>query len=67
MDLKLRLEVQNSVRNWIGYFMSENNIPASTMVDAINSSLVELKDLAYYELLEAMNHNNKLVEENNGE
>lgn len=51
MDLKFKFEVQNAVRSWLGYFMQENKVPATIMVDALSSSLLELKDMAYSELL----------------
>ena len=50
-NLKLKFEVQNAVRSWLGYFMQENKVPASMVVDALNASLLELKDAAYVEML----------------
>lgn len=54
MNLKTKFEVQNAVRSWLGFFMSENNISASVMVDVITSALLELKDAAYFEMIQEM-------------
>lgn len=50
-NLKLKFEVQGAIRSWLSYFMQENKISASIMIDALTASLLELKDIAYAEML----------------
>ena len=51
MKLTKRLEVQTTVKSWIGYFMEQNQISAAEMIDTLNATMVELKDLMYLEML----------------
>ena len=39
-----RLELQNTVRNYLEGIRVQNNVTAAAMEDAINKYLVELKD-----------------------
>lgn len=63
-ELKLRFEVQRAVRTWIAFFMQENNVSASVMTDALSASLLELKDLAYAEMLSEMEAKTNKTNEN---
>lgn len=51
MKLRKRLEVQTTVKSWVGYFMEQNQISAAEMIDTLNATMVELKDLMYLEML----------------
>lgn len=50
-EFETRYRVQSTVENWLNTFMNQNNLPASMMVDAVNSVLVQLKDKATQEFI----------------
>lgn len=50
-EFETRYRVQLTVENWVNTFMSQNGLPASMMVDALNSVLVSLKDKATQEFI----------------
>ena len=51
MNLKNQNEVQLAIKSWLNVFMEENNISAFDMINAINSTLVDLKDLVILEII----------------
>lgn len=50
-EFETRYRVQSTVEGWVNSFMSQNGLPASMMVDALNSVLVSLKDKATQEFI----------------
>lgn len=48
-----RLELQNTVRNYLDGIRVQNNVTAAAMEDAINKYLVELKDKIVSEFIAA--------------
>ena len=50
-EFETRYRVQLAVENWLNTFMNQNGLPASMMVDAVNSVLVQLKDKATQEFI----------------
>lgn len=48
-----RLELQNTVRNYLDGIRVQNNVTAAAMEDAINKYLVELKDKIMSEFIAA--------------
>ena len=50
-EFETRYRVQSTVEGWINTFMNQNGLPASMMVDALNSVLVQLKDKATQEFI----------------
>lgn len=50
-EFETRYRVQLAVENWLDTFMNQNGLPASMMVDAVNSVLVQLKDKATQEFI----------------
>lgn len=50
-EFETRYRVQTTVEGWINTFMNQNGLPASMMVDALNSALVQLKDKATQEFI----------------
>lgn len=48
-----RLELQNTVRNYLEGIRVQNNVTAAAMEDAINKYLVELKDKIVSEFIAA--------------
>lgn len=50
-EFETRYRVQLAVKSWLDTFMNQNGLPASMMVDAINSVLVQLKDKATQEFI----------------
>lgn len=76
MNLQTQYEVKGATQNWVASFMQQHNIPASVMIDALNSVLVNLKDAVIQDMFEesyraqAMAQQatqNKEEEVNNGE
>ena len=49
-ELELQLRVSTTVKQYIGNLMAQNQIPANTMENAINSVLLDIKDVARQEL-----------------
>lgn len=52
MNLQTQYEVKGATQNWVASFMQQHNIPASVMIDALNSVLVNLKDAVIQEIFE---------------
>lgn len=50
-EFETRYRVQSTVEGWVNSFMNQNGLPASMMVDALNSVLVQLKDKATQEFI----------------
>lgn len=50
-EFETRYRVQTTVEGWLNTFMNQNGLPASMMVDALNSVLVQLKDKATQEFI----------------
>lgn len=50
-EFETRYRVQLAVENWLNTFMNQNGLPASMMVDAVNSVLVQFKDKATQEFI----------------
>lgn len=50
-EFETRYRVQSTVEGWVNSFMNQNGLPASMMVDAVNSVLVQLKDKATQEFI----------------
>lgn len=48
-----RLELQNTVRNYLEGIRVQNNVTAAAMEDAINKYLIELKDKIMSEFIAA--------------
>lgn len=51
MNYQLRLELQVSLGQWIKDVMTNYNIPATMMEDALNKALLDIKDKVHQELL----------------
>ena len=51
MNYQLRLELQVSLGQWIKDVMSNYNISATMMEDALNKALLDIKDKVHEELL----------------
>lgn len=60
---QLRLDVQASVAEWVEWFMSTNNIPASIMEDSLNKVLLTVKDKTFREFMVAVNAANQQQQE----
>lgn len=55
MNLEItRVQLQATIQDWIDDLMKTNNIPASLIEDALNKSLIKIKDLAFKEYLLAI-------------
>lgn len=52
MNLQTQYEVKGATQNWVAAFMQQHDIPASVMIDALNSVLVNLKDTVIQEMFE---------------
>lgn len=52
MNLQTQYEVKGATQNWVASFMQQHNIPASVMIDALNSVLVNLKDAVIQDMFE---------------
>ena len=50
MNLQTQYEVKGATQQWVASFMQQHNIPASIMIDALNSILVNLKDAVIQEM-----------------
>lgn len=48
-----RLEVYSSIDQYLGSFMTQNQVPASMMEDALNKCMLNLKDRVVQEFIEA--------------
>jgi DNA-binding TFAR19-related protein (PDSD5 family) len=68
-DYKFKLEVQNTVENYILQLMNANNISASLMEDALYKVLVSLKERQMQEMLIELESDDteELPEEETGE
>ena len=53
MNLQTQLEVQGATQQWVASFMSQYNIPASVMEQALTKVICSLKDQIVIELLSA--------------
>lgn len=51
MNLQMRLELQGSLQQWIDSAMSQYNISAAEMEDAVSKVLLKLKDQVVMEYL----------------
>lgn len=51
MNLQMRLELQGSLQQWIDSAMSQYNISAAEMEDAVSKILLKLKDQVVMEYL----------------
>ena len=51
MNYQLRLELQVSLGQWIKDVMTNYNISATMMEDALNKALLDIKDKVHEELL----------------
>lgn len=49
-ELELQLRVSTTIKQYIGNLMAQNQIPANVMENAINSVLLDIKDVARQEL-----------------
>ena len=58
-----RLELQNTVRNYLEGIRVQNNVTAAAMEDAINKYLVELKDKIVSEFIAAVSQPPAVEEE----
>lgn len=52
MNLQTQYEVKGAIQNWVASFMQQHDIPASVMIDALNSVLVNLKDAVIQDMFE---------------
>lgn len=52
-DIQTRLEIQAATQQWVATFMTQYNIPAAMMEDALNKVLVTLKEQIVIDLLSA--------------
>lgn len=52
MNLQTQYEVKGATQQWVASLMQQHNIPASVMVDALNSVLLNLKDAVIQEMFE---------------
>lgn len=52
INIQTQYEVKGATQQWVASFMQQHNIPASTMVDALNSVLLNLKDAVIQEMFE---------------
>ena len=52
MNLQTQYEIKGATQNWVASFMQQHNIPASIMIDALNSVLVNLKDAVIQDMFE---------------
>lgn len=52
MNLQTQYEVKGATQNWVASFMQQHDIPASVMIDALNSVLVNLKDAVIQDMFE---------------
>lgn len=52
MNLQTQYEVKGATQQWVASLMQQHNIPASIMVDALNSVLLNLKDAVIQEMFE---------------
>ena len=50
-NLQLRLEVRNSAQNWIATMLQEYGVPPTMIEDALQSALLNLKDIIAQELV----------------
>lgn len=53
MNLQTQLEVQGAIQQWIASFMSQYNIPAFVIEQALTKVICNLKDQVVIELLSA--------------
>ena len=51
MNLQMRLELQESLQQWIDSAMSQYNISAAEMEDAVTKVLLKLKDKVLHDYL----------------
>lgn len=51
MNLQMRLELQESLQQWIDSAMSQYNISAAEMEDAVTKILLKLKDKVLHDYL----------------
>lgn len=51
-ELELRIRVQNMVQNWVAAQLQQ--VPAYIMEDALNKTLVSVKELALQEFIESV-------------
>lgn len=51
MSLQMRLELQGSLQQWIDSAMSQYNISAAEMEDAVTKVLLKLKDKVLHDYL----------------
>lgn len=56
-----RIQTQSTLIQWVGWFMQENQVSASMMLDALNKASLQLKDIEIQELLQSLQK-----EDNNG-
>lgn len=50
----MRLDVQSSVQEWVDWFMASNQIPAAMMEDALNKTLLSVKEKVVREFMAAI-------------
>lgn len=51
MNLQMRLELQESLQQWVDSAMSQYNITAAEMEDAVTKVLLKLKDKVLHDYL----------------
>lgn len=51
---QLRLDVQSTVKSYVLNLMRQNNIPAAMMEDALNFTLLDVKDAVFQEFIAAV-------------
>ena len=53
-DFEFRMRIQGAVQEFVENFMKQNNLSAAVMEDAMNKSMVWLKDLILKETILSM-------------
>lgn len=51
MNMRMRLELQGAVQQWVDSFMEQYNVPAYMMEDALSKELLVIKDKAITEFM----------------
>lgn len=54
MNLQMEFEVKKATRQWIVSIMERYNIPASVMVNALNETILELKNIVIEEIYQEL-------------
>ncbi len=64
---QFRIEVQNSVKNYVQQLMQQYHVPAAMMEDALNAALLDIKPLVLAQLMASLQQENSEDQEVNQE